>query len=192
MRSSHSPSPAPSTGIGNWSLSSNRLMPSIELLSINCCNRVYLPEYEWFTWVSELGIPKGHRGSFDHYLRNFSGLFVHLGNRDLIRGKDKYWAAYELIDLHALDEQRTYESHDVKVHFKEEVIPEVIDLAERLIAASPERRLIFLTDYQLAESDGSDFPIEQIQKERFFSALTGHHLCFNTLYEIVQTSETGL
>ena len=161
-------------------------MPSIELLSVNCLSEIQLPKYRSFSWCAEVGTPVGHRGSFDELLKNFNGFFVHLGNKDLVAGRDKYWTGYELLDLSAIDAQRTKDSYPLRICFKSEVASEIKELATRLFQGSPDGRILFLTDYQLAEGDDQSYPVKQLTEGRFLTSLVGSELEFNTLYEIAR------
>jgi hypothetical protein len=161
-------------------------MPSIELLSVNCRSEIQLPKYWTFAWCAEVGTPVGHRGSFDGHLKDFKGFFVHLGNKDLVPGKDKYWTGYELLDLSAVDAERAKDVYPLHICLKSEVASEVKDLANRLLQSSPDGKLLFLTDYQLAEGDDQSYPIKPLTEAKFVAALVGSELEFNTLYEITR------
>ena len=72
-------------------------MPSIELVSLGAIDTGNVPTFKTFNFVSEVGVPEGHRGSFNKSLGRLQGLTVHLGNNDLDRNEDMYWHADKLV-----------------------------------------------------------------------------------------------
>lgn len=157
-------------------------MPSIEILSVECSVDVVLPDYRTFRWTAELGVPQGHRGSFDNKLSQTFGFFVHLGNKSDLGSN--YWTAYELVDLQAIDRDRERDIFPLAIPLKETVAIEVVDLCRRLALASPKRQIMFMTDYQLAERGEGQTTEERMELEGFLDSLTHRRLLFNALYHV--------
>jgi len=79
-----------------------------------------------------------HRDLFQSVFEKLSGVIVHLGNKELEEENYAFWFAGMLMDW----------QHDEALVFLPEPRQEVADLMRRLISLSPQKRIIFASDYQ--------------------------------------------
>ena len=112
-------------------------MPTIELISIGCPKVPELPKYPSFAYIADTELVT-HRSLFQNIFDSLTGVIVHLANKSFEGEEDGGWFAGMIMD---------WEDDDALV-FLPETRLDVSDLMQRLIAASPERRITFSTDYQ--------------------------------------------
>jgi len=145
-------------------------MPTIEFISIGCQKPPELPRYQSFAFYAETEL-RSHRGLFQSVFDSLSGVIVHLANKDMEGHEDGCWFAGKIMD---------WQEDEVLV-FRPDTLLDVRDLMQRLIAASPQRRITFSTDYQF----GSDRrECGEIAFSRLFELHARHELRYNQLWYV--------
>ena len=112
-------------------------VPTIESISIGCPKIPELPKYPSFAYIAETEL-KTQRSLFQNVFDTLTGVIVHLANKEFEREEEGCWFAGMLME---------WDDDDALV-FCAEARGDVADLMQRLIAASPEKRITFSTDYQ--------------------------------------------
>ncbi len=112
-------------------------MPTIELISIGCLKVPELPKYPSFAYIADTELIT-HRSLFQNVFDSLTGVIVHLANKSFEGAEDGAWFAGMIMDW----------DDDEALVFLPETRQDVADLMQRLIAASPQRRITFSTDYQ--------------------------------------------
>ena len=153
-------------------------MPTVEIISINATDIPNLPKYERFAYFAEEGVVS-HRKLFQHELNKFDGFIVHLANKEFEKSKEGWWFAEKLFDFSKDDSYQT-------IRFISLVIPEVIDILTKMIEASPNGEIIFLTDFQMGPEQ-SQILNKPINLNEFLILHEDEKLRFNALYRIKQT-----
>jgi hypothetical protein len=112
-------------------------MPTVEIVSLGCIRIPKIPRYQTFGWRAEK-VLKSHRNLFQSLFDEQKGVIFHLGNKDMEKSPEGCWFAGKVMDW---TEGKT-------VFFPRKTFTEFKDLLTRLIESSPEKRIIFATDYQ--------------------------------------------
>jgi hypothetical protein len=116
-------------------------MPTIELISIGCLQAPDLPQYSSFAYIADTKLVS-HRALFQKVFDALTGVIVHLANKEL-EGDTTFWFAGKIMDWSHMDS-----CHDEALLFLPHTRRDVANLMQRLIAASPQRRITFSTDIQ--------------------------------------------
>ena len=112
-------------------------MPTIELVSLSCSRVPKIPRYRSFGWLADAKLDS-HRTLFQSLFDEQRGVIFHLGNKEQEQNPNGYWFAGMVMDW---EKAKT-------VFFPQDAFDEFQDLLSRLLRASPEKRVIFSTDYQ--------------------------------------------
>jgi hypothetical protein len=112
-----------------------------------------------------------HRALFQPVFDALSGVIVHLGNKSLEGDQGTPWFGGSLMDW----------QHNGALVFLPEVRVEIADLMQRLVRASPSRRITFSTDYQ-----SSDERREQgkVEVSKFLELHDCRALRYNSLWYV--------
>ncbi len=167
-------------------------MPTIELVCLSGQRAPELPHYQTFCYRTEQA-PQSHRALFQADFDRASGPIVHLGNKDF-EHKPFFWASdlikwsddpveIPLIDPDQGENQWWGEDQSYAFRFRPEVVPELQDLLSKLLDHSPERGVLFTTDYQFGPVTPlrlSGYTLTSLLQEH---AHTG--LRWNTLYHVM-------
>jgi hypothetical protein len=156
-----------------------------------------IPTFSTFAYEAETELVS-HRGLFQSVFGGTSGVIVHLGDKDLQkyldRGEWSCWFAGDLIawsekrivlpgiDMALGDDQWWGEGQMSLFRFKPEVVPDVRQLLEILLRASPAGRAMFSTDIQFGPAEGRE--CEGYSIERLFREHETVGLAWNCLYHI--------
>ncbi len=145
-------------------------MPTIELISIGCLKVPELPKYPSFAYIADTELVT-HRSIFQNVFDSLTGVIVHLANKSFEGADGGYWFAGTIMD---------WKDDDALV-FLPETRRDVADLMQQLIAASPERRITFSTDYQFG---GDRQECGAVTLAEFFRLHDEHALRYNRLWYV--------
>lgn len=145
-------------------------MPTIELVSIDCSTAPKLPKYSSFAYILESKL-ESHRGLFQSVFDSLSGIIIHLGNKDLEEEKDDFWFAGKLMDW----------KYDENLVFLPNSFKEVADLMQKLIILSPQKHILFSSDYQFG---GEKKQYDEVALSQFFKLHDQKKLHYNSIYFI--------
>ena len=145
-------------------------MPTIELISIGCSRVPDLPRYESFAYIAETKLTS-HRNLFQSVFDSLSGVIVHLANKDFESEPEGLWFAGRVMEW----------KDDNALMFLPDSLLDVRDLMKRLLKVSPEKRIVFSTDYQFG---GKRREHGEISFAKFFDLHTRRQLRYNSLYFI--------
>jgi hypothetical protein len=164
-------------------------MPTIELVSIGCRERVFLPAFRSFALLVS-SEPRSHRGLFEETYDALDGMMVHLSNANCER--DGIWFASDLIETDASTSIPEVDPDDpddswgagqtATFRFQPHVRPELESLIRILLDSSPVRRITIATDYQFGPAEPSHVDLEDI--DSFWQLHDIASLRLNTLYGI--------
>lgn len=165
-------------------------MPTIELISIGCPKIPELPRYDSFAYIAETEL-RSHRDLFQSVFDTLTGIIVHLANKDMEGHEDGGWFAGKIMDwlgggtitipLLEVNEEIMDGQEDETLLFLPDTLLDVRDLMQRLLAASPEKRIVFSTDYQFG---GKRRECGEITLSRFFDLHAKQKLRYNHLWFI--------
>jgi hypothetical protein len=160
-------------------------MPTIELISVGCCEIPELPDFESFTLEAE-SVLQSHRGLFQANFDKVSGVIVHIANKD-VEGNFCGFAG-NLIDCEkdhvlAIPEDDTWSGEDqlFEFRFKPSIVDDLKTLIGILIESSPCKEVWFSTDIQFGPSETSE---ENTTLERFLRQIESSALFWHRLYII--------
>ena len=145
-------------------------MPTIELISIGCTKVPKLSRYPSFAYIAETKLVT-HRSLFQNVFDSLTGVIVHLANKSFEGKKDGCWFAGMIMDW---DDGKA-------LVFLPETRRDVADLMQRLIRASPERRITFSTDYQCG---GRRRECGELTLSEFFRLHDKHKLRYNRFWYV--------
>lgn len=151
-------------------------MPTIELISIGCRKVPALPKYPSFAYIADTDLVT-HRGLFQNLFDSLTGAIVHLANKGFEGNEDGGWFAGLIMDW----------GDDGALIFLPETRRDVADLMERLIAASPQRRITFSTDYQFG---GDRKECGEVSLSEFFRLHDQRALRYNTFWYVHPDSQS--
>jgi len=151
-----------------------RVVPTIELISIGCPEKPALPRYDGFAFIVEKEL-RSHRGLFQSVFDTLNGVIVHLANKDMEGYEDGCWFAGMIMDW------QEDETEDEALVFLPDTLLDVRDLMQRLLAASPEHRITFSTDYQFGSERRE---CGEILFSRFFDLHARRELRYNHLWYV--------
>ena len=149
-------------------------MPTVEIVAVNARAVPALPEYRRFAWRGSTKLISD-RSLFQPVLDRLAGAIIHLGDRS-DHPDDPSWFCGHII------KNRSVEESWQEFQFDDDAKVEVADLLRRMQQASPQRHVIFLTDFQF----GPDDPLER-EFETLAELWKTHDyqmLRHNTLYHI--------
>lgn len=164
-------------------------MPTIELISIGCPKIPELPRYDSFAYTAETEL-RSHGALFQSVFDTLTGVVVHLANKDMEGHEDGPWFAGKIMDWQGggtitpppfgvgFDEEIMEDQDDTALVFLPETLLDVRDLMQRLLAASPEKRILFSTDYQFGSNRRE---CGEIAFSRCFDLHAQHKLRYNHL-----------
>lgn len=153
-------------------------MPTIELISIDCLAIPDLPCYPSFTYQTETRLVS-HCALFQSVFDTLSGVIVHLANKDM-EGEEGCWFAGQLMDWTSMGDELAKSCETVLV-FRTEARDDVKDLMQRLLAASPQHRITFSTDYQFG---GERRECGEVTLTQFFAFHDRRLFRYNSLFII--------
>lgn len=145
-------------------------MPTIELISIGCTKIPDLPRYDSFAYFAETKL-NSHRNLFQAVFDSLTGVIVHLANKNMEGREDGYWFAGKIMD---------WQEDDALV-FLPDTLLDVRDLMKRLLAASPQKQIVFSTDYQFGNERCE---CGEITLSHFFDLHAKQKLRYNNLWYI--------
>jgi hypothetical protein len=145
-------------------------VPTIELISIGCPEVPELPKYPCFAYIAETNLVT-HRLLFQNVFDSLTGVIVHLANKDFEGEEDRCWFAGMIMNW----------DHDEALVFLPETRRDVADLMRRLIAASPDHRITFSTDYQFG---GDRQECGEVAFSEFFRLHDAHALRYNRFWYV--------
>lgn len=145
-------------------------MPTIELISIGCPKVPKLPKYPSFAYIAEANLVT-HRSLFQNVFDSLTGVIVHLANKSFEGEEGGGWFAGQIMNWDDAD----------SLYFLPETRRDIIDLMQRLIAASPEHRITFSTDYQFG---GDRKECGEINILEFFRLHDARKLRYNRFWYI--------
>lgn len=154
------------------------LMPTIELVSIGCIQPPDLPSYRSFTYCTETEL-QSHRGLFQQVFDGLKGVIAHLANKELEHTKAGCWFAGDLINWNETGDDAKGETSTLI--FQSDALLDIRDLMQRLLAASPQKRIIFSTDYQFG---GNRRERGNISLSQLFELHANRELHFNHLWHV--------
>ncbi len=144
-------------------------MPTVELISVDCSEVPKLPVYSSFAHRAETRLIS-HRALFQPVFDLFTGVIVHLGNKDQENEANGFFAGRLM----------NWETDNV-VEFAPEPRREVFDLMTVLMRASPEQHITFSTDYQLG---GEMAEGGEVSLPKFFDLHDAGRIRYNTLWHV--------
>ena len=173
-------------------------MPTIELISIGCQKIPDFPRYRTFDIMVESRL-QSHRGLIQSVFDTLTGVIVHLKNKGMkgpwcfagqlmdwteaaeeqARGEDE--EAHEIVGCNLDATCSVFVPHDSVLSFRPRVRSEIIDLLQRMLDASPTRRITFSTDYQCG---GKRREHGECTLTEFLDAHDRRMLVYNALYNI--------
>ena len=160
-------------------------MPSVELVCVGQRDPVSLPALPFAVRAGpELVSDRGPRPLFQRDFDGLSGWMYHLGNPDC--GTPGYGAAFFAFDLLS----RRSQDHGATglLEFAPGVALAVRALVAWLLAASPEGRVMFTTDWQFGPADACWFP--PVSEAEFWAEHDAGRLRLNSLYPICLAAES--
>lgn len=144
-------------------------MPTIELISLDCPDVPSLPRYRTFAYRADTELVSD-RSLFQPNFDALRGVMVHLANKELEHSRS-LWFAGNIMDWPC----------DDALLFTSETRDDVMDFMRHLIAASPQKRLAFSTDYQFG---GPRRECGEISLSQFFQLHDQHALRYNCLWYV--------
>ena len=169
-------------------------MPTIEIASINSTG-LNLKQADFEIAIIEEDKLESHRGLFYDFLKNQSGIIVHIGNPVFKDDKGKGFFAGQIIDWsaepaeiffpqdehnHATDNGGANQQYRFK--FLDKYKTDVDRILKIALAASPIKKVYFLTDYQFGPEKENLELIYTISD--FWTRHDNEGLIFNTMYEL--------
>jgi hypothetical protein len=164
-------------------------MPTIEIVSVNATD-IGLTQLDFQVAIIEEYKLEGHRSLFYDHLLQYQGTIVHIGNPDFRTDKDNGFFAGHLIDWE-IDSKRTIiipqgtetgKNQQYQFKFLDYFRADIEKILEVALDRSPDRRVLFLTDYQFGP-ETAEFEIIYTIMD-FWSLHDKDGLRFNTLYEM--------
>lgn len=153
-------------------------MPSIEIVCIAQVEPLDCAHYPFA--VESSSVLKSHRGPTPRFQSHFDrlvGVIYHLGNPQLKGRAEGGFFAYELLS----DRSRSAELISA-LEFRAEVAGPVFALLDRLIAASPESRILFTSDWQFGPDHARH--VGPVSVGRLRELHDTNALILNTAYEV--------
>jgi hypothetical protein len=147
-------------------------VPTIELISIGCPTVPVLPRYDSFAYIAEAEL-RSHRGLFQPVFDTLRGVIVHLANKSMEGHEDGCWFAGMIMDW----------DDDEALVFLPDTLLDVRDLMLRLLAVSPQQRIIFSTDYQFGSERQE---CGEITLSRLFELHGSKALRYNQLWYVTK------
>lgn len=169
-------------------------MPTIEIVSIDS-TRLELNQADFDFAIIEESKLESHRGLFYDFLRQHSGVIVHIGNPDFKLDKESGFIAGEIIDwdfeprdiiiaevnlVNPIENLGAIQQYRFK--FLEQYKSDIDKLLKIALDNSPIKKIYFLTDYQFGPKTGRSEIINTIKD--FWLKHDKHGLNLNTLYEM--------
>ncbi|MGI8965206.1 MAG: hypothetical protein ACR2H1_03850 [Limisphaerales bacterium] len=145
-------------------------MPTIELISIGCSRIPDLPRYDSFAYIAEKNLVS-HRDLFQSVFDSLTGVIVHLADKKFESEPEGCWFADMIMEW----------KEDNALRFLPDTLPDVRDLMQHLLKASPENRITFSSDYQFGDKRREH---GEIHFAKFFDLHTHDRLRYNHLYFI--------
>ena len=169
-------------------------MPTIEIASISS-TRLGLNQSDFDVAIIEENKLESHRGLFYDFLRQQSGVIVHIGNPEYKDDKEGGFFAGAIIDLDfeqteirfpEIDENNPIVNHlayqQFKFKFLDQYKPDIDKLLKISLYNSPIKKVYFLTDYQFGPEKENTEIIFTISD--FWTRHDDDGLNLNTMYEI--------
>lgn len=166
-------------------------MPTIEIVSLDAKMPI-LNQNDYDIAIIEESELRTHRALFDGFLRDKSGLMVHLGNPDMKSDKEGgFWAGkiinWEVspgnLTIPAFNDGETGADQDERFKFKDKYEVEVRRLVELYLNQSPLKVAYFLTDYQFGPAKAS---YAQVTLNQFWQEHRDAGLYWNRLYILMK------
>ncbi|MBN2613207.1 MAG: hypothetical protein JXB00_16760 [Bacteroidales bacterium] len=164
-------------------------MPSIEIVS-NGANKIGLIQDDFDVAIIEENRLIGHRGLFNNFLKNQSGIMIHIGNPDLKNNKDYGFFAGLIIDWYFepggiaipdMDKEESGANQQFRFKFKMDYQIEIAKIIDIGLNKSPTNDLYFMTDYQFGPENGK---IKELKLKDFWVQHDKDGLEWKTLYKI--------
>jgi hypothetical protein len=149
-------------------------MPTVEIIAVNAGTLPALPEYRRFAWRGGTELVSD-RSLFQSALDRLAGTIVHLGDRS-DHPEDPSWFCGHIIKSRPADE----DWHEFQ--FGDDARGEVADLLHRMQESSPDRYVVFLTDFQFGPDDTREAEFKSLAE--FWERHDSQKLRHNTLYHI--------
>ena len=169
-------------------------MPTIEIASINSTG-LNLNQDDFQIAIIEENKLKSHRGLFYDFLKNQSGVIIHIGNPDFKDDKDSGFFAgliidgsFEPVDLifSGFDSGDPTDNRGANQQFAfkflDQYKPDIEKILKIALDNSPIKKVYFLTDYQFGPEKASIeiiYTIDDLWKRH-----DNEGLVFNTMYEL--------
>ncbi len=152
-------------------------MPTIEIIAVDSPSVPSLPRFKGFAYIAEATLVS-HRGLFQPVLDKYTGVIVHLANKDF-EGTDGAWFAGCLMNRDRGDVLR----------FLKQPARDARRLLKLMLRASPIGEVLFLSDYQFGPSR-KKMERKVLPPERFWAMHDAGCIRYNTLYRIKERSRT--
>lgn len=144
-------------------------MPSVEIAALGAAPPKSLPDYRHFQLQLDSQV-LSHRELFQLDLAGLNGVMAHLANLDC--DPERGWFAPDLID---------WRNPNI-LRFHEPVFQELETLLAWMMELSPEKSLLFLTDYQFGPDEARREEVRTLGD--FLQSHQAGQLQFNTLYPL--------
>ena len=164
-------------------------MPTIEVISLGA-DKIFLDQESYEIAIIEETELRSHRSLFVNFLKDKTGVIVHIGSPCFINDKDSGFFAGEIINwdfnpgeiiLPNFDNDETGADQDTIFIFEEKYMTEIKDIIEKSIINSLIEKALFLTDYQFGPSNPS---FSKLKLTDFWKKHNCNGLNWNCLYEI--------
>ena len=165
-------------------------MPTIEIISLNAKAAFVKQEDYEFAIIEETTLAS-HRALFNQYISDRKGIILHLGNPEFKHESDGAFFASQLvnwdfeprhIEIPNFDLGGTGANQSSAFQFESKYRPSLEALLKKSILASPDRLVLFYTDYQFGDGKASYKTTSEVQ---FWADHDQHGLHWNRLYTII-------